>query len=115
MSTGLPYPSPVLWRYGDILNVDGAEEAQHMTFNRQREVYGINPYGAYIFFDPEDFWPMMPRQPIHAIMQGWTWYDFGGTPRPRFWFLAGYYLDHYARPLSLWWVCDHVSTYAIAW
>ena len=106
---------PVLWRFGEVLNVDGAEVAREMTLERRRQIYLCDVAGGYIFFDPQDFWTHMPPGPIHAIMRGWSWTNYNYTARPRFWFVAGIYMDDRGRPYQLWWACDHVATYVRYW
>ena len=103
---------PVLWRYGEVLNVDGIEDAREMSEERQALIYyeGPNPY--HIFFEPEDFWHRMPNEPIHAVLRHRSrQHVFGGSPHPRLWFVAGVYVDHRNRPYEIYWVCDLVGTY----
>ena len=104
---------PVLWRFGEVLNVDGAELAREMTPARRQQIFRCDLDGGYIFFDPAEFWTSMPPGPIHAIMRGWEYYD--DMPTPRLWFVAGIYMDHANRPYQLWWACDHVATYVTYW
>ena len=106
---------PVLWYSGDIFSVDGAEHALEMTPARRRQIFNVDMNGGYIFFDPEEFWSRMPSGPIHAVMRGWTWTNYDDTPRPRFWFVAGAYVDHRGIAYPLWWACDHVATYVTYW